>query len=148
MKKITAVLTVVLCLAFATSAYADKRQEAIDLVDKAVAYADANGIEAAFAEMNKADGMFTNAEGMYVFAYDTQGAMAAHYKTNLIGKNLVNKTDPDGKYFRKDILEVAKTAGEGWVDYKYRDKATKLLSDKTTYVKKYKDYVFCCGFSK
>ena len=84
-----------------------------------------------------------------MFAYDLQGTLVAHPKNaKLIGKNLLDVPDNDGKYFRKDILQVAKTAGAGWVDYKYLNPETKKPEQKTTYVKKVGDLVLCAGAYK
>lgn len=129
-------------------ACADNRQLSIDLVEKAIAFADEKGVDAAFAEMNKADGMFTAPGGLYVFAYDLEGAIVAHYNDKILGKNLLNKPDAKGFLFRVVILDLAKSKGEGWVDYTYMDKDTKAISEKTTYLKKYKNYIFCCGYTK
>ncbi len=72
--------------------------------------------------------------------------IVAHPKNpKLIGKNLLEVTDPDGKYFRKEIQEVAKTKGKGWVDYKYTNPENKKVEPKTTYLKKAGDLIICCG---
>jgi signal transduction histidine kinase len=79
----------------------------------------------------------------------TQGVIVAHPKNpKLIGKNLLEVPDPDGKFFRKEIQEVAKTKGTGWVDYKYTNPETKKVELKTTYLKKVGDLIICCGIYK
>jgi signal transduction histidine kinase len=128
--------------------YASEKDQAVALVDKAAALAQAQGKEKALAEISTAKGQFDKGE-IYVFAYDTQGVIVAHPKNpKLIGKNLLEVPDPDGKFFRKEIQEVAKTKGTGWVDYKYTNPENKKVELKTTYLKKVGDLIICCGVYK
>jgi signal transduction histidine kinase len=77
------------------------------------------------------------------------GTIIAHPKNpKLIGKDLINVPDPDGKMFRKEIVVVAKTKGTGWVDYKYTNPETKKIEAKTTYVVKVGEMILCCGTYK
>jgi cytochrome c len=140
-------LCFVLGLVFASGALASQK-EAKALVEKAAVFAKANGKDAALKEINLAKGQFDKGE-LYVFAYDMSGTIIAHPKNpKLIGKDLINVPDPDGKMFRKEIVEVAKTKGAGWVDYKYTNPETKKIEAKTTYVVKVGDMILCCGTYK
>ena len=137
----------VLGLAFASGALASQK-EAKALVDKAAAYVKANGKDASLKEFSKPKGQFDKGE-LYVFAYDLSATIVAHPKNpKLIGKNLMDVPDTDGKLFRKEIVETAKTKGSGWVDYKYQNPETKKVEAKTTYVLKVGDLVLCCGTYK
>jgi len=140
-------LSFVLGLVFAPGALASQK-DAKALVEKAAAFVKANGKDAALKEINKAKGQFDKGE-LYVFAYDMNATMVAHPKNaKLIGKNLMDVPDTDGKLFRKEIVETAKTKGSGWVDYKYLNPETKKVEAKTTYVLKAGDIVLCCGTYK
>jgi len=140
-------LSFVLGLVFAPGAAASQK-DAKALVEKAAAFVKANGKDAALKEINKAKGQFDKGE-LYVFAYDMNATMVAHPKNaKLIGKNLMDVPDTDGKLFRKEIVETAKTKGSGWVDYKYLNPETKKVEAKTTYVLKAGDIVLCCGTYK
>jgi cytochrome c len=128
--------------------YASEKDQAVALVDKAAAFAQAQSKEKALAEISAAKGQFDKGE-VYVFAYDLQGLIVAHPKNpKLIGKNLLDVPDPDGKFFRKEIQEVAKTKGSGWVDYKYTNPEHKKVEQKTTYLKKVGDLIIWCGIYK
>ena len=108
----------VLGLAFASGALASQK-DAKALVDKAAAYVKANGKDAALKEFSKPKGQFDKGE-LYVFAYDMSATIVAHPKNQkLIGKNLMDVPDTDGKLFRKEIVETAKRTGA-----KVRAKAT------------------------
>lgn len=61
---------------------------------------------------------------------------------------LLEVPDTDGKLFRKEIVEVAKNKGSGWVDYKYMNPETKKVEHKTTYILKVEDTIVCCGTYK
>ncbi|MBK8167438.1 MAG: cache domain-containing protein [bacterium] len=126
----------------------DPQQEAKALVESAAAFLKANGKEATLAEMNKAGGQFVKGD-LYVFAYDLTATIVAHPKNpKLVGKNLMEVPDTDGKQFRKEIVETAKASGFGWVDYKYLNPESKKVEAKTTYLQKAGDIVLCCGTYK
>lgn len=150
MKK-TVFMAIALCIALvpALAAAADTpQQEAKALVEAAVAYMKANTKEAALAEFNKPGGQFDKGD-MYVFAYDLTATIVAHPKNQkLVGKNLMEVPDTDGKFFRKEIVETAKASGFGWVDYKYMNPESKKVEAKTTYLQKVGDIVLCCGTYK
>jgi signal transduction histidine kinase len=134
-------------LVFASGAVASQK-DAKALVDKAAAFVKANGKDAALKEFSKAKGQFDKGE-LYVFAYDMNATIVAHPKNaKLIGKNLMDVPDTDGKLFRKEIVETAKTKGSGWVDYKYLNPETKKVEAKTTYIQKVGDIILCCGAYK
>ena len=132
-------------LAFTVLSCASGKDDAKTLVRKAVAYVKYLGKEKAIAEINKPRGMFDKGE-VYVFAYDLQGVMLAHPKNPaLIGKNLYNVPDTQGKLFRKEIVEKVKAKGSGWVDYTYWNPETIELEHKTTYYQNEGDIIICCG---
>jgi hypothetical protein len=56
---------------------------------------------------------------LYPFIYDMSGVDLAHRaRPALIGKNLIGLKDQDGKFLIREMLEIAKTKGSGWFDYK------------------------------
>lgn len=115
------------------------------LVETVATYYQANGKEATIVALNQADGPFVQG-ALYAFAYDLNGTMIAHPKNpKLVGKNLIDVPDADGKFFRKEIIETAKTQGEGWVDYLYKNPTTNQVEPKTTYLKRLDDLVVCAG---
>ena len=145
MKKIIGVLFLIGIFAFAGLSYASGKDEAKNLVKNAAAYVKYQGKSKAITEISKYKGMFDRGE-TYVFAYDIQGVMLAHPKyPELIGQNLVAVPDTDGKLFRKEIVEKAKSKGSGWVDYVYMNPETNVREHKTTYFLKVDDLILCCG---
>ena len=133
---------------FAVLSHAADREDAKTLVKRAAAYVKYQGKEKALAEISTPKGMFDKGE-LYVFAYDLQGVMLAHpKKAALIGQNLLNVPDVEGKLFRKEIVEKAKSQGSGWVDYVYLNPETNRQEHKTTYFQKVGDIIVCCGVYK
>lgn len=123
------------------------KDEAVVLVQNAVAFYKTNGLEKTIDEVSKPSGQFARGE-LYVFVYDMSATMLAHPNPKLIGQNLLDVPDAAGNKFRKAIVELAASAGKGWVDYKYQNPKSKMTEDKTTYFEKVDDLVICCGVYK
>ena len=122
--------------------------EAEALVKKAIAMAKAKGNDAAFAEINNKKGQFTDRD-LYVFVYDMSGKVLAHGQNlKMIGKELIDMKDADGKEFVKERIEIAKAKGSGWQDYKFTDPLTKMIEHKRAYVERYRDLIFGSGIYK
>ena len=122
--------------------------EAEKMVKKAIAMAKAKGNDAVFAEINNPKGQFTDRD-LYVFVYDMNGRCVAHGQNpKMIGKELIDMKDADGKAFVKERVEIAKTKGSGWQDYKFTDPITKKIDQKRAYVERYGDLIFGCGIYK
>lgn len=122
--------------------------EAKAIVEKATAYIKAYGKEKAFAEFNNLKGPFT-IKDLYIFAGDFNGVLLAHGgNIKLVGKDLSEMQDADGKFMVKGLMDVAKRGG-GWYDYKWSNPQTKKIQDKTSYVVKIDDGLWIgCGVYK
>jgi len=124
------------------------QDEAKSMMEEAIAFLNANGKEKTLAEISNPKGKFVKGE-IYIFAYDMNATVLAHpVNSKLIGKNLMEVPDSEGKLFRKEIVEGAKTKGTGWVDYKYKNPANNKMESKTTYFKKAGDMILGCGIYK
>ena len=97
------------------------KNEAVSMVEKALAYVEENGKDRAIAEFNNPKGLFVD-RGLYVFAYDFNGvnkALSTH--PSLVGKNLIEMKDANGKQIIKDMIALAKRGG-GWYEYEWDGK--------------------------
>jgi signal transduction histidine kinase len=118
------------------------------MVDRVAVFFKANGKDKTLAELSNPKGQFIDRD-LYVIAYSLDGIRLAHpYNPKLIGLSVLDAVDFDGKAYGKDIIEIPKTKGSGWVDYKFTDPATKKLADKSLYVAKVGDLIFGCGIYK
>jgi len=150
MKKLMVVLAAV-SLLFVSAAYgADKGTpaEAEALVKKAIAFIKANGKDKAFAEFSNSKGQFIDRD-LYVFVYDMDGRVLAHgQNARMVGKDMSDATDPSGKAYVKERIELAKTKGKGWQNYKFSNPLTKKIEDKTAYIEKIDDFIVGSGAYK
>lgn len=137
MKKIAAMSMMALAaLVITASSYAaaDRAtlEEAKTMVKKAREYIRKNGRDKAFAEIDRRDGMFVDRD-IYIYVYDKSLKNLAHGgNSRLIGKNLAEMRDPDGKYVNKGLLEAAEKGG-GTFTFKFLNPATNRIETKTGY---------------
>jgi cytochrome c len=138
------------CASAITSAAfaADDPADAIAMVDKGVAYMQKNGKDALIREVNNKNPEFMKGD-IYLAVRALDGTQLAHPKNpKLVGKNLVVLPDADGKLFRKEIVELAKAKGKGWVDYRYNNPTTNEIEKKSTYLVKSGDVIIEAGIYK
>jgi signal transduction histidine kinase len=118
------------------------RDEAKAMAEKAAAFFTANGKDKAFAAINEGSDGFKDRD-LYVFVYDDAGNCVAHGANKaLIGKNLIDIRDTDGKALIREIVAV-KTAA--WVDFKWQNPQTKAIEQKHAYVVRAGAYTFGVG---
>jgi len=123
-------------------------QEAEELVYQAIKYYKTHGKEKAFREFNDRNGQFVKKD-LYIFVQDEHGKLFVNpFNTSLIGKSSFELKDAEGKYFVKEMINIAKQKGSGWVDYKWMDPTTGEVSLKSAYCLKVDDYIFSCGIYK
>jgi signal transduction histidine kinase len=83
---------------------------------------------------------------LYPFIYDLSGRCVAHgARPALIGKNLLDLKDQDGKYLIREMVGIARGPGSGWVNYKWPNPLSNKIEDKTSYVEKMGDYFVGVG---
>ena len=123
----------------------------IDTVDSAVKLIESKG--------PKAFDIFRGSSSQYIYQ-DTYIFVVAENGIELFnaafpkleGRNVVNYKDVNGNYFVKEFINVAKSKGEGWVDYHWPKPGDLEESQKSTYVKKAmvdgKMVVVCAGLYK
>jgi len=122
--------------------------EAEAMVKKAVAFVKANGKEKALAEFSNPKGQFVDRD-LYIFAYDLNGKCVGHgANQKMIGVDLIAMKDPDGKEYVKERIEIAKSKGKGWQDYKFPNPVTKQIEMKSAYIEKIDDVIIGCGAYK
>ncbi|MFJ3045386.1 methyl-accepting chemotaxis protein [Herbaspirillum chlorophenolicum] len=121
---------------------------AIAMVKRAVRHVQANGTEAALADFSLPAPEFRQRD-LYINAIDLNGNTLAHGDNKkLIGRNLIDMKDADGKPFIRHFVETAKSAGQGWVDYRWQNPVTGLLEEKRTYIELVDGLVLGCGVYK
>jgi signal transduction histidine kinase len=133
------------------TAQAETKASAADataMVKKGVAFIKANGKDKGYAEISNKDGQFVSND-LYLTVYGLDGTVRAHgANAKMIGKNLLDLKDIDGKEFVKERVELAKTKGTFWQDYKFTNPVTKKIEPKSMYCEKLEDMAVCGGIYK
>jgi signal transduction histidine kinase len=131
-------------------AYANEptEKDAIALVEKGVAFMKAKGKEEMIKSINAKNPDYVQGP-LYLVMRDDKGVVLANpVNPAMIGKDLLDVPDVDGKLFRREILDVAKTKGKGWVDYKFKNPATGKVEAKTSYIYKVGEVTLEAGIYK
>ncbi len=119
------------------------RDEAVAMVKRVEVKFKNDGAAATFKAVT--DKAF-NDRDLYPFIYTLDGTNCVAHGANpaLVGKNLIDLKDQDGKFLIRELAETAKN-GHGWVDYKWPNPLTKLIEAKSSYVERMGDYFVGVG---
>ena len=81
----------------------------------------------------------------YFWINDMQPVILMHPSDSLIGKNVSNLKDTDGKYLFREMIEVVKKDNDGFVDYKWNKLGFETPQDKISYVYLFKPLDWIIG---
>lgn len=141
-------LAVVLACTCGASVFAAEfatKAEAEAMVKKGVAFIKASGKDKAYAEMNRKDGQFTDRD-LYLAVYGADGVVRAHgANPKMIGKNLMEIRDVDGKAFVKERVDMAKKGAPFWQEYKFNNPVSAKIEPKVMYCQPLEDLIVCGG---
>jgi len=146
----SAAIVALALLAFtANAAQFGTREEAIAMVKRVQEKFKKDGPEATFAAVTAQSRAFRDRD-LYVYIMNFDCVIQAHAARNeLVGKSLWDFRDQDGVYPARNTVEVAKTTGHGWTDYRWTNPKTNLVEAKSTYVEKLGDrYAIGVGIYK
>ncbi len=119
--------------------------EAIKMVEKAVALIARDGADKAFKEISNPKGPFVDRD-LYVWVVDLKGVIRAHSgDPSMVGKNMLDTRDMDGKAFIRDLIRQARVKDTGWVDYKWPHPITGQIESQSRYYQTIGDYIVTCG---
>ncbi len=121
------------------------KDQAVAMVQKAVAAIKADGAVKAYVEIDDPAGKFVDRE-LYIAVYGLDGTVLAHGANKArIGTNQIGDKDPDGKEFVKERVELAKTEPSFWQSYKFMNPVTKEIEPKEMYCERLDETVVCGG---
>jgi len=153
MNKIVAGAVFALATSLLTSAWAAEggatEKDAIAMVKKGLAAIKAGPKDKVFAEIgDKANAAYRHAD-LYLVVYQLDGVVLAHgANPKFVGRNMIDLKDIDGKAFVKERVELAKSKGTFWQDYKFTNPETKKVEPKSMYCERLDDMAVCGGIYK
>ncbi|MEW6668284.1 MAG: cache domain-containing protein [Thermodesulfobacteriota bacterium] len=124
------------------------KEEAVAMVKKAIEYIKANGHEKAYEEFTNLKGRFVDRD-LYIVVYDMNAKCLAHgQKKSMVGKDLIDFKDVDGKQFYKERIGLMQKQQTAWQEYKFSNPITKKIEPKEMYIERYGDIIVGCGVYK
>lgn len=121
----------------AAAAERGTKDEAVAMVKRVQAMFAQDGLEATLKAVSDKSVAGLHDRDLYPFIYAMNGTCIAHgARPALIGKNLIDMKDQDGKYLIREMIAIAKGPGSGWIDYKWPSPVNNKIEDKTSYIEK------------
>jgi cytochrome c len=110
-------------------------KDAIAMAERGAVLIKSKGKDEMMKRINAKDPDFVQGS-LYVDLRDVKtGIVLAHpYNPSIVGKDLTDVPDANGKKYRREIIELAAAKGKGWVDYQYKNPTTGKIEPKTTYI--------------
>ncbi|MFS2213503.1 cache domain-containing protein [Telluria sp. Tellsp104] len=136
MKLTATVVATALTLSCAGALAAEPTEkDAIAMAERGAAMVKAKGKEEVMKRITSKDPEFVQGS-LYIDMRDVKtGIVLAHpYNPSIVGKDLTDVPDANGKKYRREIIELAAAKGKGWVDYQYKNPTTGKIEPKTTYI--------------
>jgi len=130
------VIAAALCLTGAGALASEPTEkDAIAMAERGAALVKSKGKDEMMKRINAKDPDFVQG-ALYVDMRDVKtGIVLAHpYNPSIVGKDLTDVPDANGKKYRREIIELAAAKGKGWVDYQYKNPTTGKIEPKTTYI--------------
>jgi signal transduction histidine kinase len=121
------------------------KEQAVAMVQKAVAAIKAQGFDKAYAEIDDKSGPFVQGD-LYIAVVGLDGTLLAYGADGpKVGENVIDLKDVDGKEVVKERLELAKQEPSFWQSYKYMNPVTKTIEPKQMYCERLDETVVCGG---
>src|SRR5690348_6692304 len=141
-----AAIVLVAQTSFASAGEYGTKDEAVAMVKRVEDMFASAGAESTFKAVSDKSVASFHDRDLYPFIYDLSGRCVAHgARPALIGKNLLELKDQDGKYLIREMVGIARGPGSGWVNYKWPNPINNKIEDKTSYVEKMGDYFVGVG---
>ena len=151
MKFSTSIMGAVLCLsaAHAGASAEPTEKDAIAMAERGAAFIKAHGKEELMKRLTAKDPEFLQGS-LYVDMRDINTGIVLAHPVNpaIVGKDLTDVPDANGKRYRREIIELAAKKGKGWVDYQYKNPTSGKIEPKTTYILRVNDVVLEAGIYK
>jgi uncharacterized protein len=115
------------------------REDAVAMIKRVQEEFKKEGAQATFAAITDQAREFRDRD-LYVYVLDYNCVVQAHGANKaLVGKSLWEFRDQDGIYPARNTVEIARTKGSGWTDYRWTNPKTNMVEAKSTYVERLGD---------
>lgn len=119
--------------------------EAKALAESAAAHLEAAGPETALRDFMEPRGGFIRGD-LYVFVLDFNGLVWANGAApEGVGSDASMAQTADGRFFIQEMIHLAQTAGQGWVEYDFYNPCTHEVAPKASFVKRVGDLIVGAG---
>src|SRR5450631_4931585 len=96
------------------------KDEAVAMVKRVQAEFKKSGPDATFKAVSDKAVPDYHDRDLYPFIYNMEGICVAHgARAALIGKNLIDLKDQDGKFLIREMVTISNGPGNGWIDYNW-----------------------------
>ena len=114
--------------------------DAKQMVEDALVHIKQVGPAQAFQDFMVSGGKW-HKKDIYLLCIDLQGNMTCSGANKaLVGKNMLDFISADGQPLIKNMVDIAKTKGSGWVEYQWPHPQTGKMEAKRTYIAKIPSY--------
>lgn len=118
--------------------------EAVAMVKRGVAHLKAAGSKG-HADITRRDSVFKDRD-LYLVVYGLDGQVRAHgAQPQLVGRNLLDVRDVDGRPFVRERVELAQVKASFWQDYKFVNPVSRRVEPKRAYCERLDDSIVCGG---
>jgi uncharacterized protein len=115
------------------------RAEAVAMVKRVLAKVKKDGLEATCRAINTGAKEFHDRD-LYPVVVDLQGNNHANGGTPaVVGKNILDIKDQDGKFLIKEAIALMKNQESAWQDTRWPNPVTKTVEDKSVYIERLGD---------
>lgn len=122
--------------------------EAVAMVRKGVAAIKADGKDRTLARINDTQGPY-RVRDLYLTVDRMDGMALAHgANQKMVGLQLMDSKDVDGKKYMRERFELARTRARFWQDIKFTRPASRKTELKSLYCERIDDMVVCGGIHK
>jgi cytochrome c len=111
------------------------REDAKAMVNAALAHIKKVGPDQAYKDFTDKSNAEWHKKDVYVFVYSFDNVgLAQGANAKLIGKNITDLKDQNGKLFVQEFAQTAKSTNGGWVSYDWAHPETKKVEPKVSYI--------------
>lgn len=121
------------------------KSDAEAMVKKGVGALKSGDKEKVYSDISAKNGPYTSRD-LYLVVYRMDGTVLAHgANTKMVGKNLIDLKDIDGKAFVKERVELAAKNASFWQRYKFVNPESKKIEPKQMYCERLEETIVCGG---